>query len=90
MAGSSKSEDELIREGWTRRFLANEPRLSEAVELYRSMGYEVHLEPLPVVDCRSADGESRECRACFKGFEDHYKTIYTRPKGGESEDEGLW
>lgn len=70
--------------------MANEPRLSEAVELYRSMGYEVHLEPLPVVDCKSADEESGECRACFKGFEDQYKTIYTRPKGVESEEDNLW
>jgi len=90
MAGSSKREDELIEEGWTKRFVANEPRLSEAVELYRSMGYEVHLEPLPVVACNSADEESGECRACFKGFEDQYKTIYTRPKGVESKEDNLW
>jgi hypothetical protein len=90
MTVSSKIGDELIREGWTKRFVAREPRLSEAVELYRSMGYEVYLEPLPMVDCTSADEESGECRACFKGFEDKYKTIYTRPKGVESEEEGLW
>jgi hypothetical protein len=90
MAVSSQREGELIREGWTRRFVASEPRLSEAVELYRSMGYEVYLEPLPVVDCTSADEESGECRACFKGFEDRYKTIYTRSKGVGSEEEGLW
>ena len=90
MAGSSKREDELIEEGWTKRFVANEPRLSEAVELYRSMGYEVHLEPLPPVDCHSVDEESQECRACFKGFEDQYKTIYTRPKGVESKEDNLW
>jgi hypothetical protein len=88
MGESPKGEDELIREGWTRRFVASEPRLSEAVELYRSMGNEVHLEPLPPVDCESADKESQECRTCFKGFEDQYKIIYTRPqKNGNQEDD---
>ncbi len=87
MAGSSKREDELIQEGWTRRFVASEPRLSEAVELYRSMGYEVHLEPLPRVDCDSADKGSEECRACFEGFEEQYKIIYTRPERGEGEED---
>lgn len=87
MRESSKGEDALAREGWTRRFVANEPRLSEMVELYRSMGHEVHLEPLPLVDCDSANEESGECRACFKGFEDQYKIIYTRQKAGESEED---
>jgi hypothetical protein len=90
MGESPKRGDELITEGWTKRFVANEPRLSEAVELYRSMGHEVHLEPLPPVDCDSADKESEECRACFKGFEDQYKIIYTLPQKGEREEGDLW
>lgn len=81
--------DELIKEGWTRRFVSNEPRLSEMVELYRSMGHEVHLEPLPPVDCDSADEESEECRACFRGFEDQYKIIYTRPKKDDTEGDDI-
>ena len=80
----------MIKDGWTKRFVANEPRLSEAVELYHSTGNEVHLEPLPLVDCDSADEEFGECRACFKGFEDQYKIIYTRPKIGEGEEYALW
>ena len=90
MGESPKREDELIKDGWTRRFVANEPRLSEMVELYRSMGHEVYLGPIPLVDCDSADEESQECRACFKGFEDQYKIIYTRPKIGEGEEDALW
>ena len=90
MGERSKREDELIKEGWTKRFVANGPRLNEAVELYRSMGHEVLLEPLPLVDCDSADEESQECMACFKGFEDQYKIIYTRPKRGESDEGDLW
>jgi len=89
MEKSSKREDELAKEGWTRRFVTNEPRLSEAVELYRSMGYEVHLEPLPTSDSDSADEESEECRTCFKGFEDQYKIIYTRPENSEHGGDNL-
>jgi hypothetical protein len=89
MEGNTETEGELIREGWTRRFVASEPRLSEAVELYRSMGNEVHLEPLPLVNGESSDEESQECRTCFKGFEDQYKTIYTRPKKGEDEKDDI-
>lgn len=89
MGERSKTEDEFVKEGWTKRFVTNEPRLSEAVELYRSMGYEVDLEPLPVVDCDSSDEESRECRACFKGFEGQYKIIYTRPQKGKAEEGDL-
>jgi len=90
MGERPKREDELIKDGWTRRFLANEARLSEAVELYRSTGYEVHLEPLSLVDCDSSNEESQECRACFKGFEDQYKVIYTRPQRGDGAEDGLW
>ena len=39
-------EAELEKEGWSRQFTSDEPRLSEAVELYKSLGFEVHLEPI--------------------------------------------
>ena len=72
----------LEAEGWTRQFLAGEPRLSEAVELYKQLGLEVHLEPVSsdseCKGCADNMGES-ECRACFEGYEDRYKIIYTRP-----------
>ena len=43
----TKREQELLRAGWERRFVASEPRLAEAVELYESIGFEVLLDPLP-------------------------------------------
>jgi hypothetical protein len=76
--------EELERQGWARQFVANEPRLSEAVELYRETGFEVHLEPLPKAQaCDTCAGtqdnkEQGECRVCFEGFEDQYKIIFTR------------
>lgn len=63
--------------GWTRRFTAEEPRLSEMKQLYESMGMEVLLEPGTL-------GEDDDCRRCFEAedFEDRYTTLYTR---GEAE-----
>ncbi|MBW2122641.1 MAG: hypothetical protein JRH07_12480 [Deltaproteobacteria bacterium] len=73
----SQRERRLQRQGWKRQFVASEPRLSEAVELYREAGYEVHLEPLG----RGVDpGGCNGCTVCFDGFEDRYRVIYTRHK----------
>ena len=76
----------LEKEGWAKQFVTNEPRLSEAVEMYKEAGFDVHLEPLPKEpSCESCTGEEEkeECRICFEGFEDQYKIIFTRPKEGK-------
>ena len=78
----------LEDEGWTRRFVTCEPRLSEAVDVYREAGFEVRLEPLPKEpECESRAGEEgeRECRLCYEGFEEQYKMIFTRPISAESQ-----
>ena len=66
-----KREEELKKEGWEKRFIADEPRLSEAVALYEEIGFEVLLEPV--------DTSAEECAPCMT-VDDSYKTIYTRPK----------
>jgi hypothetical protein len=76
-------EDELAGRGWVRRFVACEPRLSESVELYQSLGFEVHLEPLP--DNPGPDACGEECRICFESDKDRYRIIYTRKKEGDGE-----
>lgn len=63
---------ELEAAGWVRQFTAEEPRLSEAVEMYESLGFEVHLEPVTLEEL----GE--ECGECFKVEPGKCKTIYTR------------
>ncbi len=81
----SESEVRLGKEGWSKRFVASEPRLSEAAEMYREAGFEVHLEPLPKEqECDSCVGteETDSCRICFEGMEDQYKIIFTRVKEG--------
>jgi hypothetical protein len=67
-----KREEELKKEGWEKRFIMDEPRLSEAVAQYEEIGFEVLLEPV--------DTSSEECTSCMTTFSERYKTIYTRPK----------
>lgn len=62
----------LVREGWTRRFASAPPRLDEMVELYRSIGLEVLLEPV------ESDGLADECHGCALSLGPS-KTIWTRP-----------
>ena len=66
-------QEELIRQGWTRRATYDEPRLSEMVEMYRDIGLEVHLEPFHT-------DEERRCSDCMASMPENYKTIYTRKK----------
>ena len=88
MVSKSQAEmrAELEKEGLIRQFTADEPRLSEAVEMYKSLGFQVHLEPMV------PDENSEECAACLEVMCDRYKTIHTRPaEGGESEETlDLW
>jgi hypothetical protein len=72
-----RSEADLLREGWTRRFVAAPPRLGEALALYESLGFDVHVEPVEAGDL--AD-ECEECRLAAALF----RVVYTRPKRGAS------
>jgi hypothetical protein len=90
MNKSESEENRLGIEGWSKRFVASEPRLSEAVEMYQEAGFEVHLEPLPKEpECDGCVGteEEDDCRICFEGTEDLYKIIFTRAKEGKIESE---
>ena len=68
-------EAELSEAGWERRATADEPRLSDAAETYRALGFEVHLELFDP----SAKGEGG-CTSCFEHPDAAklFKTIYTR------------
>lgn len=74
-------DEELKRGGWERKSVAGEPRLSELVELYQSIGLEVHLEPV-------SEDASEECQICFEGQpKGKYMVIYARKReGSKSED----
>jgi hypothetical protein len=64
--------EELEKEGWIKRTTIDEPRLSEIVLEYESLGYEVHLEPVKLEDL----GEV--CKKCYLSQIDKLKTIYIR------------
>lgn len=61
--------------GWTRRFTAMGPRLNEAVELYRGLGFEIRLEPGEPQAETAPDASG--CAQCF--VMTLARTIYTRP-----------
>ena len=76
MPGEKRSSEyELKEQGWKKQNTIGEPRLSECVELYRTLGYEVHLEPV------MSDELDEECRKCYEleGEVSAVKTIYIRP-----------
>ena len=62
----------LEKEGWQMQFTTDEPRLSEAVELYESLGNEVRLEPA------CSELPLPECSTCYELFCDRYRTIFIR------------
>jgi hypothetical protein len=43
----------LLREGWLRQTIMSEPRLSELVKTYESLGYEVRVEAYQETDAES-------------------------------------
>jgi hypothetical protein len=65
-------EEELAKEGWEKQSILSEPRLSEAVETYKELGFEVLVEP---VDLECMDDDCKECFA-----DDDCKVIYTRKR----------
>jgi len=73
-SGGEQKEEELKRQGWIRQFVTDEPRLSEAVELYKTLGYEVRLEEA------SFEEVNQICKNCREADCERYKTIYIRQK----------
>lgn len=59
---------------WIRRNIVDEPRLSELVELYESLGFEVMLKDF------IPEEYPDECSECMASFPERYKIIYTRMK----------
>ncbi|MBP8625553.1 MAG: hypothetical protein KBE27_07180 [Syntrophorhabdaceae bacterium] len=73
-------EEILKKDGWEKRFVASEPRLSEMSELYREIGFEVLLEPLQAKEELKDDTCCEKgCTVCLDADRERYKVIYTRP-----------
>ncbi len=76
-----------MEEGWKRRMMASEPRLSEVVKMYESLGFEVRLEPVGPDD---PYWDEEDCTACFIDPEvaERTKMVYTRPRSGSHVQDG--
>lgn len=65
-AESNDPADRLAKEGWVLRTTIGEPRLSEVVENYRAMGFEVHVEHFGTTSAdKKADDGEESCTTCF-------------------------
>ncbi len=73
-------EAQLAADGWEKKFTASEPRLSEAKEMYESMGYEVRFEA-------ANTDPSAGCTSCLSVAPDRNKTIWIRKKTGAGEED---
>ena len=69
--------------GWERRTTTDEPRLSELVELYEELGFEVMLRPI------SREELGQECQECYLAEPERFRTIYTRKDNDTIPGEGL-
>jgi len=57
--------------GWTAKYIGGEPRLSEQVELFRELGFEVRIEPFDPAACEG-------CTECFKDSPTTMMILYVR------------
>ena len=60
-------------EGWTVKYIGGEPRLSEQVELFRELGFEIRIEPFDPTRCGG-------CIECFKESANSLSILYVRRK----------
>lgn len=66
-----KAPEALEIKGWEARYIGDEPRLSEQVELYRELGFEVRVEPFNAEDCEG-------CVECFEDSTTPIMVLYIR------------
>ena len=86
MPCNAQREAQLLAQGWVKQFMADQPRLGEAVEEYRELGFEVRLEAVDPAGCAAEGG----CVACFQSPEAaaRFKVIFTRRGGGGRDHAG--
>lgn len=91
-AAPGRPADAIEAEGWTRRFTALGARLSEAIALYRALGYEMRLEPADAGEASAASGAVRQDESCAQCVVMTLaRTIYTRrpvAAGDGGDDDG--
>ena len=70
---AADSVDKLKSKGWVQQFTASGPRLQEAIENYRMLGYEVKT-----ISIKELGGNG--CTICFEDESDDTVMIFTRKK----------
>ncbi len=79
----------LEGDGWQKRSILDEPRLSEAVEMYKKLGFEVKVVKLDL-------GGVKGCSVCLDSPSDGSSVVYTRARAsgdgskGEAEEGELF
>ncbi|HSL72001.1 MAG TPA: hypothetical protein VK864_17255 [Longimicrobiales bacterium] len=63
--------DQLVLEGWSRRFISGPARVKEYVAFYESLGFDVRLEPV------ATDELPEMCNDCALALH-FFRAIYTR------------
>jgi hypothetical protein len=76
-------EDRLESEGWERRSILDDPRLSEVTASYEEMGLEVTLKDIDGV-------QVDECTSCLDGPTGRFMIVYTRPGKGPAKLDELF
>ncbi len=74
---SGVNNADLRDAGWQRCFVADEPRLSEAVETYEEIGFEVLVLPVRA--------DEAECTECMRQNPDRFSVIYCRRRASDPE-----
>jgi hypothetical protein len=85
LPADSSREAKLLAEGWVRQTTIGEPRLSELVQTYRELGYEVE-----VIEHRT---EGDGCSTCFEADKELgrvYGDIYLRKRAVSKEEDDLF
>lgn len=63
-----------IDRGWEKQGSFDEPRLSDVVETYREMGFEVLLDAYDP----SLDAEGGGCNGCISASAERFRTVFIR------------
>ena len=66
--------EELKKKGWIKRTTIDEPRLSEIVDEYENLEFNVRLESVNLEEL------NEECRSCYQCNADKFKTVYIRKR----------
>ncbi len=98
-AGALDSNDPafiLQQQGWMLRTTIGEPRLSEVVENYKGMGYDVHVERFGMTASGKSSGDDGEsCTVCFDAADrtqasQVWGSVYVRPGKAIQKDDELF